>query len=85
MMLAHVAQMASSEDMLAVWEMGTYAGARIMGMEETYGVSEGKNADLVVFDAPSAIDALLDLAEKAYVFKEGSLLFRNRTLSESYI
>ena len=85
MILAHVAQMASSEDMLAVWEMGTYAGARIMGMEATYGVSEGKNADLVVFDAPSAIDAFLDLAEKAYVFKEGTLLFRSRTLSDSYI
>jgi cytosine deaminase len=85
MMLAHVAQMASRKDMLAVWEMGTYAGARIMGMKATYGVSEGKNADLVVFDAPSAIDAFLDLAEKAYVFKEGNLLFRNHSLNESYI
>lgn len=85
MMLAHVAQMASREDMLAVWNMGTYAGARIMAIEERYGVAEGKRADLVVFDALSAIDALLDLAEKLYVFKEGNLVYRNRVISESYI
>lgn len=85
MMLAHVAQMASREEMLAVWEMGTYAGARIMGIEDTYGVAEGNNADLVVFDAPSAIGAFLDLAEKLYVFKDGNLLHSNRVTSESWI
>lgn len=85
MMLAHVAQMASPEEIVGVWEMGTYAGARIMGIDTMYGISEGKKADLVVFDATSAIEAFLDLSEKAYVFKDGNLLFRNQVLSEAFI
>lgn len=86
LMLAHVAQIGTNrEQMLTIWEMATYAGARIMGIEDKYGIAEGKNADLVVFDAPSAEKALIDQAEKLYVFKDGKLTYRNQVISESYV
>jgi cytosine deaminase len=61
--------------------MSTYHGAKALRLEK-YGLEKGCQADLVVLDAPSASAAIVNQAEKLYVFKAGRLMAANRVVSQ---
>jgi cytosine deaminase len=54
----------------------TYTNAKIIGVEDGYGVGVGDRADLVVLDAPDATTALLDRAVRTAVIKAGKVVAR---------
>jgi cytosine deaminase len=57
--------------------MITVNPARALGLEG-YGLAEGAPASLVVFDAPSEMDALRLLPRRRLVLREGRVVARTR-------
>jgi len=54
--------------------VATERGARTLGVEDEYGIEEGKPADLVIFDATSPIDVISLRATRRYVLRRGRVI-----------
>jgi cytosine deaminase len=67
---ANIVQRATDDDLRATWGMFTSSSARLMRQDD-YGIAVGNPADLVVVDAPTAIDAVREIAPVLHVFKHG--------------
>lgn len=57
-----------------LWKMATEDGARVLSIEDEYGIEEGNPANLVVLDALSPQWAIINQAEKEYVIKNGNVI-----------
>lgn len=79
LLTAKVHQMATKNELREVFDMISYNAARNCLMDN-YGVDEGCKADLVVLDAPTPEQAILDQCKKPYVLKAGSIVARNGRL-----
>lgn len=64
----------------ALWDLLTYQGARVLGIDQDYGIEEGNPADLVVFDAESPQWAIARQADRPYVIKDGQIVARDGDL-----
>jgi cytosine deaminase len=73
--LAHYAHMAGHGDVAVLWEMLTDANAAVFGTEE-YGLEEGNEGSLVVFDAPDGFNALRTQAPRTLVLRGGDPIAR---------
>ena len=74
-MAIHVAQMASMEDKVKIFEALTVNSARTMGLQG-YGLDKGCNADLVVLQARDAAEALRMKPVRLAVIKRGRVIAR---------
>ncbi|MFZ0607972.1 MAG: amidohydrolase family protein [Xanthobacteraceae bacterium] len=72
--LAHLAQFGTPQNQAYVLEMGTYGAARAMGLEKDYGISVGRQADIVILDTYDVADALLDIPVRSWVIKRGRVV-----------
>ena len=54
----HFTYMSGLEEIPEMLRCATERGARTLGIEDEYGLEEGKPADCVVFDAPSALEVM---------------------------
>lgn len=70
----HIAQMSGYEEVPKVWDLVTENSARVLGVEEQYGIAAGKQADLVIFDAETDRDALRMIAPALYCIKRGRVI-----------
>jgi cytosine deaminase len=70
----HIAQMSGWDEVPQVWDLVTDNAARVLGVEDNYGIAAGKQADLVVFDAEAERDALRMIAPALYCIKRGRLM-----------
>src|SRR6185436_16391132 len=52
LLLAHTAQLGSPDDQAFVLNMCTHAAAAVMGLDGDYGIAVGRQADLLIVDAP---------------------------------
>lgn len=77
LILAYGAHMDTVEQLETLLRMSTYHAARALRLPD-YGLAPGNIADMVLFDAPSASAAIVDQAEKLYVFKAGRLRASNQ-------
>lgn len=57
-----------------IFDMGTYKAAGATNIISNYGIEEGGRADLVVFDAKSPGEAIVEQAKRLYVIKNGRIL-----------
>ena len=73
-MAAHVCQMTGLAEIDACFDMVTRHGSRTLGVKADYGIAEGKAANLVVLDARSRYEAILNRATVRYVISRGRLL-----------
>jgi cytosine deaminase len=73
--LVHYAQMSGYAELRSLIDMITVNGARALGLAD-YGLSPGCRADLVVFDAPSEMDALRLIAPRRLVIRAGQVVAR---------
>jgi cytosine deaminase len=73
--LAHYGQMSGAEELKRLVDMITVNPARALGVEG-YGLVEGGPASLVVFDAPSEMDALRLLPRRRLVLRRGQVVAR---------
>jgi cytosine deaminase len=68
--MVHYGQMSGHDELARLLDLVTVGAARCLGIED-YGLAEGRRADLVVFDAPTAIDAIRTLAPRRVVVSHG--------------
>ena len=70
----------SNPELDRVFEMGSMGAARAIGVAGDHGVAVGKKADLVILQAKSGHEAIVDQARKLYVFKNGRVVARDGQL-----
>ncbi len=70
----------SNPGLAALWELLTYGGARILGIEDEYGIEEGNPANLAVFGSPSPQWAIFDQEDPTHVVKDGRVVAENGAL-----
>ncbi|GAB4172561.1 MAG: cytosine deaminase [Coleofasciculaceae cyanobacterium] len=73
-MAVHVCQMTGMAEIDACFDMVTVRGAKTLNLADTYGISIGKPANLIVLDADSRYDAIRRRATVRYVISQGKLL-----------
>ncbi|MGE5673742.1 MAG: cytosine deaminase [Mycobacterium leprae] len=73
-MAVHVCQMTGRSEVMACFDMVTTHGARTLGVEDRYGLAEGKPADLILVDAPDKWEAIRRLAVPTTVVKNGQVI-----------
>jgi cytosine deaminase len=70
----HFCYMSGLEEIEEMLDVATARGARTLGLEDEYGLEEGKPADLVVWDAPSAVEVMRLLPARRYVIRRGRVV-----------
>jgi cytosine deaminase len=73
LLLCHTAHMGSPAEQAAVLRMGTFNAARAIGIADSYGVTPGCQADLVVLGTARVADVLIDQPDRVYVLKRGNI------------
>ncbi|MDR7453883.1 MAG: cytosine deaminase, partial [Armatimonadota bacterium] len=73
--MVHYGHMSAHADFTTLLEMVTTRAAAALGLAD-YGLAEGCRADLVVFDAPTAMDAIRRLAPRVAVIAGGRVVAR---------
>ena len=64
-------QMSGYEEINTVLDLITTNAAKALRIQDSYGIEEGKPADFLVLDAPSAFEALRLVPARLHVFKCG--------------
>jgi cytosine/creatinine deaminase len=70
----HFTYMSGREEITEMLRVATERGARTLGVEDEYGIEEGKPADCVIFDAPTPIDVISLRATRRYVVRRGRII-----------
>jgi len=71
--LLHYAQMSGRGDVDTLWRMLTAANAEVFGADG-YGLAEGNDGSLVVYDSPDPFNALRTRAARTVVVREGRVV-----------
>lgn len=74
----HSAQLMREEDFPRNFDLVTYNGAKLMKIEEEYGLEEGKPANFIVLDAPDAFEAQRNRVECLASVRNGEYLFKKQ-------
>ena len=64
----------TNQELDAVLEMGTLGAARSLGFADEVGVAVGKRADLMVLEAPTAHEAVVNQVRRLWVIKAGRVV-----------
>jgi cytosine deaminase len=70
----HFTYMSGLDEIPEMLRCATERGARTLGIDDEYGLEEGKPADCVVFDAPSAIEVLRLHPPRRFVVRRGRVI-----------
>jgi cytosine/creatinine deaminase len=70
----HFTYMSGLEEIPQLLDCATWRGARTLGIEDEYGIEEGKPADLVVFDAPTPLEVMRLKPVRRWVVRRGRVL-----------
>jgi cytosine deaminase len=70
----HFTYMSGLEEIPEMLRCATERGARTLGIEDDYGIEEGKPADLVIFDAPDPIEVIRLRAARRWVIRRGRVI-----------
>ncbi|MGZ4387892.1 MAG: cytosine deaminase [Gaiellaceae bacterium] len=70
----HFTYMSGRDEIVEMLRCATERGARTLGIEDEYGLEEGKPADCVVFDAPSALEVLRLKPVRRWVIRRGGVV-----------
>jgi cytosine deaminase len=63
--------MSGYEEISDVFDLITSRAAKTLRIQDRYGIEEGKPADFLVLDAPSAFEAIRLVPARLHVFKAG--------------
>ncbi|MDQ3857911.1 MAG: cytosine deaminase [Actinomycetota bacterium] len=70
----HFCHMSGLDEIPEMLACATTRGARTLGVEDEYGLEEGKPADLVVYEAPNALEVLRLRPVRRWVVRRGRLV-----------
>ena len=82
--MAQVGHMGAPADFQHLLKTITYGNAKIIGVDDGYGLKVGDRADLVVLDAPDPSEALLGRAVRTAVIKSGRIVARTQKTTEVF-
>jgi len=82
--LAHLAHMSGAAELPRLLDMVTVNPAAALGVAD-YGLHEGGSADLVVFDAPTDVDAIRLVAPRYLVLRGGRIVARTEPAQTSVV
>ncbi|MFT4947813.1 MAG: cytosine deaminase [Natronomonas sp.] len=71
---------ASNQGLDHLWNMATREGARVLSIQDEYGLREGTPGNLIVFDEQSPQWAVLNQATREYVVKAGQIIVEDDEL-----
>ncbi len=74
----HSSQLMREEDFARNFDLVTYNGAKLMKIEDEYGLDEGKPANFIVLDAPSIFEAQRNRVECLASIRGGEYLFKKK-------
>jgi cytosine deaminase len=72
----YLCHMSGHSEIDEVFDLITTNAAKTLRIEESYGIEEGKPADFLILDAPTAFEALRLLPARLHVFKRGREIAR---------
>jgi cytosine deaminase len=70
----HFTYMSGRGELAEMLRCATERGARTLGIEDEYGLEEGKPADCVVFDAPNAVEVMRLKPVRRWVVRHGRVV-----------
>jgi cytosine/creatinine deaminase len=70
----HFTYMSGPDEIPQLLDCATWRGARTLGVEDEYGIEEGKRADLVVFDAPTPLEVMRLKPVRRWVIRGGTVI-----------
>jgi cytosine deaminase len=70
----HFTYMSGLAEIPEILRCATERGARTLGVEDEYGIEEGKPADCVVFDAPTALEVMRLHPPRRWVVRRGRVI-----------
>src|SRR5213082_1832302 len=70
----HFTYMSGRDEIVDMLRCATERGARTLGVEDEYGLEEGKPADCVVFDAPDPLEVIRLRATRRWVLRRGRVI-----------
>lgn len=70
----HFCYMSGLDEIPEMLRCATERGARTLGIEDEYGLEEGKPADLVVYDAPTPLEVMRLLPVRRWVVRRGRVV-----------
>jgi cytosine deaminase len=73
-LLAHAGQFGTPDLQAEIIRMATYNAARAMGLDGSYGIAAGCQADFMICDSPLVADVLLDIPARLFVVKRGRVV-----------
>jgi cytosine deaminase len=82
--MAQVGHMGAPADFQHLLKTITYGNAKIIGVDDGYGLKVGDRGDLVVLDAPDSSEALLGRAVRTAVIKSGRIVARTQKTTEVF-
>lgn len=74
----HATQLMREEDFPRNFDLITYNGAKLMKLEDEYGLEAGKPANFIVLDAPNAFEAQRNRVECLASIRHGEYLFKKQ-------
>ncbi|MDT8899801.1 cytosine deaminase [Anaeroselena agilis] len=77
-MCLHVCQMMGYGEIIRSLDLVTDNGARVLGVEGSYGIEPGKPANLLILDAESEVEAIRNLAGVLYSIRDGRMIVKRR-------
>lgn len=77
LLLACVAHMSGAAERTLIPPMFTANAAKVLGVEDQYGIAPGKDADFTVLDTQNYNDIIIDQPEKRWVVKGGRVVVEN--------
>ncbi len=83
LILAYGAHMDTIEDLNTLLSMCTFHAAKTIHLRN-YGLEPGCQADLVVLDTSTPSAAIVNQAEKRYVFKKGRMVAANQVMNQTF-
>jgi cytosine deaminase len=80
----HATQIMGHQEILNSYRFITHNGARTMHVSDHYGVSVGKPANFLVFNADNFFDALNERAEMLYSIRNGEILVETKPAEQLF-
>lgn len=77
-LLAHAAHMSQPDEIEALFTMTTDNAARVLGLTD-YGTAPGCAGDLVILDAHSPLEAIVEKPDRRYVIRRGRVIAETET------
>ena len=75
--VARLGQVNTNRGLDGLLDMGTLTAARSIGLANEFGMVVGRRADLVIFEATSPREAIIEQAKKLWVLKNGRAVAHN--------